>query len=232
MNYVFTVGEEGSETRLEAEFDPSRTVLEALEELRGSSAPGLLYRHSCHHGSCGTCGALVNGKPRLMCLTKLGELVGPEILLEPLRKMEHIGGLAVWPGPLFQGLPETDYLRPTAPRGGSRRPSGWGIEAEAGRAARRLEDCIECGLCVEACPVERNFLGPAALLAASVELEKHPERTAELRAFSGGRDGVSACERKFECARACPQGLSPGRRIAELRRTLAEEGPADPAVGR
>jgi succinate dehydrogenase / fumarate reductase iron-sulfur subunit len=87
--------------------------------------------------------------------------------------------------------------------------------------ALRLEDCLECGLCVAACPVEGDFSGPASLLAAAVEREKHPERNGEMLDLAARPEGVESCERKFECAKACPQGLSPGRRIAELRRLLA-----------
>lgn len=213
MKYVVIVGQSPDEARYEIEADPSRTVLDLLEEIRGSKAPGLLYRHSCHHGSCGTCGALVNGLPRLMCLTRLGELRGTEICLEPLRKMESLAGLAVWPGPLFNKLPETDYLRPEA----KNRPGG---DFEPGTVGLRLEDCLECGLCVSACPVEGDFMGPAALLAAAVERGKHPERTPEMLDLAGAPGGAGRCERKFECAKVCPQGLSPGRRIAELRKLL------------
>jgi succinate dehydrogenase/fumarate reductase iron-sulfur protein len=217
VKYVFIVGSSpGSglaEARYELEADPSRTVLDALEEIRGSKAPGLLYRHSCHHGSCGTCGALINDKPRLMCLTRLGDLGSLEIRLEPLRKMETLEGLAVWPGPFFNKLPEADYLRPVEGRSPGR-------DFEPGPPSLRLEDCLECGLCVSACPVEGDFTGPAALLAAEVERRKHPERAAEMLDLAGAPAGVRLCERKFECAKACPQGLSPGRRIAELRKLL------------
>ena len=127
-----------------------RTLLDALEMIRSSKDRSLLYRHSCHHGSCGTCGALVNGTPRLVCLTTLRELPGDPVVLEPLPHVLHIGDLAVHPGSLFRDIPVD------APHKRSEGVSG---------SYERLEDCIECGLCVAACPVEEPFIGPAALAA-------------------------------------------------------------------
>ena len=34
---------------------PRTTVLDALEIIRVDDDPSLMYRHSCHHASCGTC---------------------------------------------------------------------------------------------------------------------------------------------------------------------------------
>ena len=42
-------------TSYRAAVTETTTLLEALEELRAKQVPDLLYRHSCHHGSCGTC---------------------------------------------------------------------------------------------------------------------------------------------------------------------------------
>jgi len=213
VKFTIFIGQATNQTRYELDADPSITVLEALEALRGGKAPEILYRHSCHHGSCGTCGALVNGTPRLICVTKLGDLGTREIHLKPLEKMERLGGLAVWPGPFFAKLPDTDYLRPSTREAGD--------EAfDPDQAVLRLEDCIECGLCFSACPVEGEFLGPAALLAVAVEREKHPDREKEMLDLAGGPTGVELCEKRYECSKVCPQGLAPGRKIAELRKLL------------
>jgi succinate dehydrogenase/fumarate reductase iron-sulfur protein len=190
-----------------------RTLLDALESVRTGREPDLLYRHSCHHGSCGTCGALVNGVPRLLCLTSLTELPEGPSLLQPLPRATVIGDLAVHPGPVFRGIPEgAPYLR----------PSGASTGAAAGEApARRLEDCIECGLCNAACPVDRPFVGPAALAAVHRTRELDPSRGNAMLELASRPDAVPACERAFACSRACPMGVQPGRRIQELREAIA-----------
>ena len=41
---------------------PRTTVLDALLAVRRRQDPSLTVRHSCLHGSCGTCGMRVNGR--------------------------------------------------------------------------------------------------------------------------------------------------------------------------
>lgn len=195
----------------------SLTLLDALESLRGTRAPGLRYRHSCHHGSCGTCGARADGREILLCVTPLASLGPGPVLLEPLRKAAAIGGLAVDPGPLFSALPpEAGYLGPSEVAHRAALPG----EEEP----RRLDDCIECGLCDSACPLprERPFAGPAALALARRALAEGRGREDVLLGFAARPEGVAACERRFACSRACPQGVAPGRGIEELRRMLAK----------
>lgn len=209
MKIDLLVGAKLGSRRFRFDMAPEGTLLDALETLRAgleevSSAPEtILYRHSCHHGSCGTCGALVDGKPRLLCLTRLAELGEGEHRVEPLRAMAWIGDIAVHPGSFFESLPDTDYL--VREKGGS----------------TRMEDCIECGLCVAACPVTKAFKGPAALAAAAREMAKNGGNRTRFLAYAGEPDGARACERAFECSRVCPRQVSPGRKITELLSLLS-----------
>jgi succinate dehydrogenase / fumarate reductase iron-sulfur subunit len=206
-------GEGFIERKLEVE--DFRSLLDALEFIRGNGESALRYRHSCHHGSCGTCGALVDGKERLMCITPLAGLGSGPVSVEPLRKTTRIGDIAVDPGPLFSEIPEdAAYLRRSEVSHSAAHPEDGGSPDWM-----RLENCVECGLCVSACPVTAPFVGPAALAAADWDRESRPEREADDLAFASGPRGVDACERRFACSRACPMGVYPGRRIENLRRS-------------
>ncbi|HPE90313.1 MAG TPA: 4Fe-4S dicluster domain-containing protein, partial [Spirochaetales bacterium] len=90
-----------------------------------------------------------------------------------------------------------------------------------GRA--RFEACIECGLCVSACPVAVPFIGPAALAAVNREREKRPELAAAMLAVAAAPDGVGPCGRHLACSRVCPQSVFPGKHIQLLRNALARE---------
>ena len=65
--------------------EPDVSVLDALEKIRLEQDNTLMYRHSCHHSSCGTCACRINGEERLTCITKLADLEGDIITLTPLK---------------------------------------------------------------------------------------------------------------------------------------------------
>lgn len=193
--------------RVEAE--ETTTILEALEIIRRRRYPDLLYRHSCHHGSCGTCACLANGVERLACTTRLLDLQSDVVTLEPLRSARRLRDLAVFPDRLFESLPaDWAYLR----------------AAESGGTKVRLEDCIECGACISACPVRKDFVGPAALAAWSRELENRPERREEILRRAGARDGAGACQRNIFCSLVCPSGVAPAKKIMFLKGLLGRPG--------
>ncbi len=190
---------------------PGATVLDALEQIRVTRDETLLYRHSCHHGSCGTCGMMINGEPRLACTTRVDDL---EIDLKPLPTMTPIGDLAVDPTPLFDGFPvPAAYIRESETNRDGQRP-------EQADRWERFEDCIECGLCVAACPVTQRFVGPAVLAGYNREIENHPERENELLPQVDTDHGVWACDRALRCSAVCPTGVYPARHIAILQRKI------------
>ena len=95
----------------------------------------------------------------------------------------------------------------------------------------RLEDCIECGLCLSACPVaatSHDYVGPAALAAAERLLEEpRGVKREDVLAWAGRPEGVWRCHVGFECTRACPTDAIPAERIMALRRELMFGGTDD-----
>ena len=174
-----------------------------------------MYRHACHHASCGTCACLINGHERLACTTQLGELDRGLITVAPLKGFTVVGDLVVDPSALYEDLCE-DWS-------GSRTVANPpGFPREAG-SFTRFENCIECGACRSACPVTHTgqpFLGPAALAALNNELVKSPRKAAKLLTLADGPHGVQHCTRALDCSRVCPTGVFPARHIEALRRRL------------
>jgi succinate dehydrogenase/fumarate reductase iron-sulfur protein len=204
----------------EVALDNVETVLDGLEKLRLTEEPGLLYRHSCHHASCGTCACLINGVERLACVTRFDELEEGTVTVEPLPGFAVEGDLVVDMAPLYRDLSEDwALLRPS--EGAKKKPPPAGVDE-----LRRLEDCIECGICVASCPVaggDEPFMGPAALAAINRQLETHPEESEALLALAGSDRGQARCQRAIDCSRRCPSKVAPARHIAELRRRLTGE---------
>jgi succinate dehydrogenase / fumarate reductase iron-sulfur subunit len=53
------------------ELTPGMTVLDGLWKVKELFAPTLAWRSSCRMGICGSCGMLINGRPRLACNTQI-----------------------------------------------------------------------------------------------------------------------------------------------------------------
>ena len=217
------VGTPGKESAFEVEYDETTTVLDALEMIRHGGERSLKYRHSCHHGSCGTCGAVINGKEALMCLERLDKLEGDTITIAPLGRFTFIGDVAVHPARLYDSMvvgarsedKEATYLRE------SRRDVDLPVPPDtSGRT--RFEDCIECGLCTNACPVSDSFLGPQSLAQISRGMENNPESRDALLDLASGNDGATKCERHLACSRVCPTGVMPAKHIQLLKNALAK----------
>src|SRR5947199_8861275 len=52
------------------ELSEGMVVLDAIHQIQEESAPDLACRWNCKAGKCGSCSAEINGKPRLMCMTR------------------------------------------------------------------------------------------------------------------------------------------------------------------
>ena len=199
----------------------SMSVLDALEKIRLTREPTLMYRHSCHHSSCGTCACLINGSERLACTTNVWVLDNETVTVAPLNGFPRIGDLVVNMNPFFKDIDEDwTSLRPSQNR---ERDPGPGT---GDRIFSRFEDCIECGSCVSACPVSRrnpDFMGPAALTALHREIDKLPSKRNILLERAKSERGVDLCDRAYECSRVCPTAVYPARHIAELRKMTPDE---------
>jgi succinate dehydrogenase / fumarate reductase iron-sulfur subunit len=190
------------------------TVLDVLERTRLAVDPSLMFRHSCHHGSCGTCACIVNGRERLACTTRVRELAEGLVTVEPLRNLPGTGDLTVDFGKFFEEIPDGwTYVRESDANESAARPPGV-------QRFTRFESCIECGCCVSACPVTEGYAGPAVLAFLHREVRNNPGCRAPLLAVASGERGVSKCVRALECSRVCPAGVNPARHIADLRRLL------------
>ena len=146
-----------------------------------------MYRHSCHHSSCGTCACQINGSPRLACTTKLSQLPSDPFIIGPLEGFECIAGLVVNMDDFFRDIDSSwSYLQ--LDRSAETPPTLNGM-----RAWTRLEDCIECGCCESAYQVHHinsAFMGPAPLVAFKRQYRKLPRQRKRLLEIAGGHRGV------------------------------------------
>jgi succinate dehydrogenase / fumarate reductase iron-sulfur subunit len=197
--------------------DARTTVLDALETIRVDYDATLMYRHSCHHASCGTCGYKINGQEALGCVTNVLELGAAEVVVEPMDGLSRLVDLVV---------DMTDFYRDFSPDWTYLRDSEWYPEAATPAGVEhyvRFENCIECGACVSACPASAAggfYMGPAVLAAINRELNKDGGHQRSLLDLAGSEGGVWQCHSAFECSEVCPSDVNPAGLIMELRRRL------------
>lgn len=208
------------------EIDPDEYVLDGIEKVWAYHDRSLVYRHACHHSACGACGMRVNHREHLTCITLIRDVTsnGGTIIVEPLRNMPIISDLAVDMGQFFRNLDDVDYdqVQPVGTQ-----PDVKGIKPthkadEPGM--ERLVDCLECGLCISACPASSTsalYIGPAAMGAIQA---KAKYEDASILPMADNQDGIWRCHSAFECSEVCPSFFEPAWRIMDLRRmTMASK---------
>jgi succinate dehydrogenase / fumarate reductase iron-sulfur subunit len=207
------------------EFDvpvgPNTTVLDALRWIQLHHDPSLALRYSCLHASCGTCGMQVDGREELACVCSLQDH-GEKVTVEPLANLPILTDLVVDMTGFFDRFPHAHpIIRESEPpvdeNGG---PDGHHAEvtlqtdvtlhhhplhhlhraAPPGSDFMRLEDCIECGLCL-------------------LEEPRGVQRE-DVLAWASRPEGVWRCHVGLECTQACPTDAIPAERIMALRRAL------------
>ena len=68
------------------DFDEGMVVLDVIHRIQATQAQDLACRWNCKAGKCGSCSAEINGKPRLMCMTRMNLFEdGRPITVAPIR---------------------------------------------------------------------------------------------------------------------------------------------------
>jgi len=211
-------------------------VIDALDEAWALYDHSLTFRHACHHSSCGSCGLRINGVEKLPCITRVTDVLDEhhKIRLDPLRNFPIVSDLVVDVSGFFQRMSASNMTitrdaESTLPLSVDDlaevvQPKAVELPDNLTRF-NRFENCIECGICMSACPtmaVDNKFMGPAGLAAIYRACQKtdDPNEKAHLLALANGEHGVWRCHSAFECTEACPQAVDPAGKIMALRREI------------
>ncbi len=206
----------------QVEVAPATTVLDGLISIRRDQDPTLILRHSCYHASCGTCGMRVNDKEALACVTKVTDLGSGTVKVDPIANQRLVADLVTDMVDFYDKFSAVDrpQIRDSEAIPAAAEPPG--VESY-----NRFENCIECGLCISACPIvatDPRYLGPAGLASAKRALEEpRGGDTFSVLALADDPQAAWRCHLAFECSEACPSNVDPAGAIMFLRRRLASE---------
>ena len=223
-------GEAGGPSHFD-EFDvpveEGMVVLDALHWIQGNDAPDLAVRWNCKAAKCGSCGAEVNGRPRLTCKTRLSDFEAGED--DHGRADAH---LPADPRPRHGRVLElrgqqVDHRRSRPPEGIPQ--SDWRWQQQDIERVQEFRKCIECFLCQDVCHVLRNheterpFMGPR-FLVRTAGLEMHPIDQADRRAYLKDVGGVGYCNITKCCTEVCPEHIKiTDNAIIPLKERVADE---------
>ncbi|HEX4201531.1 MAG TPA: succinate dehydrogenase/fumarate reductase iron-sulfur subunit [Chthoniobacterales bacterium] len=186
-------------------------VLDAVHNIQATQATDLACRWNCKAGKCGSCSAEINGRPKLMCMTRLDELPLDEpVTIEPMKAFPVIRDLATdvsWNFEVKKSIKEFTPRPPDAPDG------TWRMQQADIDREQEFRKCIECYLCQDVCHVLRDhhkqdaFIGPRFLVFVAA-LEMHPldtqDRVPDLKKAAGiGYCNITKC-----CTKVCPENIT------------------------
>ncbi len=197
-------------------------VLEALDYVVEELGESLSYQWFCGVKKCGMCGVMVNGRQTLGCW----EPVQPEMLVRPLAGFPIVRDLVIDRSQYFADVQSID---PWIKR---KRPYAGFPEAITGAelsAAADTMHCIECMLCVSACPANgERFMGPAPMVQlARYALDPRDEADRASTALAPG--GIDHCVGCRQCSHVCPAGIRVFEGAIEgLNRQIRESGSTGP----
>src|SRR3979411_2256848 len=83
----------GQEEAYEVPDVPGQVVLDAMHYIQANQAPDLAARWNCKAAKCGSCSAEINGKPLLLCKTRVDDLPEGPITVRPMKAFPLIKDL-------------------------------------------------------------------------------------------------------------------------------------------
>lgn len=194
-------------------------VLDALNYIKDQLDGTLTYRYSCRMGVCGSCGANVNGTPKLTCETFIRDIESKTVTVEPLPNFPIIKDLVVDIDDFMSKLKE---VQPWIVREEKPVDQGEYLQTpEQMELYRQQSMCINCMLCYAACPAygaDDHFMGPAALaLAYRYIMDSRDQGKEERLKIATSDVGSWECSWVGECTTVCPKHVDPAIAIQGLK---------------
>jgi succinate dehydrogenase / fumarate reductase iron-sulfur subunit len=197
------------------EVNEGEVVLDIIHRLQQTQAGDLAVRWNCKAGKCGSCSAEVNGRPRLMCMTRMSIFDPTEVItVTPLRTFPVIRDLVTDVSFNYEKAREIPSFAPPK----DLQPGEYRMMQEDVNRSQEFRKCIECFLCQNTCHVVRDheenkavFAGPRYLMRIA-ELDMHPldaaaETGLDRKRTAQDEHGLGYCNITKCCTEVCPEGI-------------------------
>jgi succinate dehydrogenase / fumarate reductase, iron-sulfur subunit len=192
------------------EISSGMVVLDAVHSIQAKQANDIAVRWNCKAGKCGSCSAEINGKPRLMCMTRLNTLdLTQPVMVEPMKAFPLVKDLVTdvsWNYRVKMKIPKFKPRKPDAADG------SWRVQQADVDRPQEFRKCIECFLCQDVCHVLRDhdlheeFIGPRFLIYTA-QLEMNPIDAGDRRKALKEDLGIGYCNITKCCTKVCPEEI-------------------------
>ncbi len=205
-------GEKGSGGFVDysTEVSSGMVVLDAVHQIQASQANDLAVRWNCKAGKCGSCSAEINGKPRLMCMTRLNQLpLDQPVTVEPMHTFPSIKDLVT---DVSWNYRVKENIRKFKPRPPDSEDGTWRVQQSDVDRVQEFRKCIECYLCQDVCHVLREhklhqeFIGPR-FFVYSANLEMNPIDSDNRLGDLKDKGGIGYCNITKCCTKVCPEEI-------------------------
>jgi succinate dehydrogenase / fumarate reductase iron-sulfur subunit len=131
------------------EFETGMVVLDVVHRIQAAQANDMAVRWNCKAGKCGSCSAEINGRPRLMCMTRMNDIdTSAPVTVQPMHTFPHVKDLVTdvsWNYRVKEKIKPFKPRKPDAPDG------TWRMDQADVDRVQEFRKCIECFLCQDVC---------------------------------------------------------------------------------
>lgn len=192
------------------EVNEGEVVLDVIHRLQATQTPDLAVRWNCKAGKCGSCSAEINGRPRLMCMTRMNLFAEDEtVTVTPMRTFPVIKDLVTDVSFNYEKAREIPAFAPPP----NLKPGEYRMAQVDVERSQEFRKCIECYLCQNVCHVVRDhednkaaYAGPRFLMRIA-ELDMHPLDAKDRKKEAQERHGLGLCNITKCCTEVCPEGI-------------------------
>ena len=202
--------EKGELKNYQVDVAEGEVLLDVIHRIQATESPDLAVRWNCKAGKCGSCSAEINGKPSLMCMTRMNTFEeGQEITVTPLRTFPVIKDLVTDVSFNYQKAREIPAFK--GPE--NLKPGEYRMQQVDVERSQEFRKCIECFLCQDVCHVIRGhednkpkFAGPRFFIRLA-ELDMHPLDQLDRKKESQENHGLGMCNITKCCTEVCPEHI-------------------------
>ena len=198
----------GEEKAYEVPPEPGQVVLDAMHYIQANQSQDLAVRWNCKAAKCGSCSAEINGKPGLMCKTRVDQFGDEEIHVHPMKTFPLIKDLVTdvsWNYKVNKKIQPFTYAEDEA--------LPFVIQQEDIDRSIEFRKCIECFMCQDVCHVLREhdegqseYFGPRFMIRVA-GLEMHPKDIGDRIDQLQGEGGIGYCNITKCCTEVCPEHI-------------------------